>query len=279
MGRLDGCRAVITGAASGIGEETARLFVAEGASVVIADLDDDRGKRIADEFGERARFVHTDVTQEHDVDAAIALAVDTFGGLDCVFNNAGNPGSIGGIEEVDMAVFDRTVAIHLRGVFLGIRAAARVMKPQGYGSIINTSSVAGLAANYAGHDYSACKAAIAHLTRTTANELGEHGVRVNAICPGGIATPIFARAAGLEGEAAQRTVEFMSTALGDMAPIRRAGQPNDIAEAALWLASDASSFVNGQAIAVDGGLVTGPLYREQWAKLEGLVQYLHAPPS
>jgi NAD(P)-dependent dehydrogenase (short-subunit alcohol dehydrogenase family) len=279
MGRLDGCRAVITGAASGIGEETARLFVAEGASVVIADLDDDRGKRIADEFGERARFVHTDVTQERDVNAAIASAVDTFGGLDCVFNNAGNPGSIGGIEEVDMAVFDRTVAIHLRGVFLGIRAAARVMKPQGHGSIINTSSVAGLAANYAGHDYSACKAAIAHLTRTTANELGEHGVRVNAICPGGIATPIFARAAGLEGEAAQRTVEFMSTALGDMAPIRRAGQPNDIAQAALWLASDASSFVNGQAIAVDGGLITGPLYREQWAKLEGLVQYLHAPPS
>jgi NAD(P)-dependent dehydrogenase (short-subunit alcohol dehydrogenase family) len=279
MGRLEGCRAVITGAASGIGEETARLFVSEGASVVIADLDDDRGKRIADEFGENARFVHTDVTQEHDVDAAIAFAVDTFGGLDCVFNNAGNPGSIGGIEDVDMAMFDRTVAIHLRGVFLGIRAAARVMKPQGHGSIINTSSVAGLAANYAGHDYSACKAAIAHLTRTTANELGEHGVRVNAICPGGIATPIFARAAGLEGEAAQRTVEFMSAALDNMAPIRRAGQPIDIAEAALWLASDASSFVNGQAIAVDGGLITGPLYREQWAKLEGLVQFLQTPPS
>jgi NAD(P)-dependent dehydrogenase (short-subunit alcohol dehydrogenase family) len=279
MGRLEGCRAVITGAASGIGEETARLFVSEGASVVIADLDDDRGKRIADELGEKARFVHTDVTQEHDVDAAIAFAVDTFGGLDCVFNNAGNPGSIGGIEDVDMAMFDRTVAIHLRGVFLGIRAAARVMKPQGHGSIINTSSVAGLAANYAGHDYSACKAAIAHLTRTTANELGEHGVRVNAICPGGIATPIFARAAGLEGEAAQRTVEFMSAALDNMAPIRRAGQPIDIAEAALWLASDASSFVNGQAIAVDGGLITGPLYREQWAKLEGLVQFLQTPPS
>ncbi len=144
----------------------------------------------------------------------------------------------GGIEDVDMAMFDRTVAIHLRGVFLGIRAAARVMKPQGTGSIVNTSSVAGLAANYAGHDYSACKAAIAHLTRTTANELGEHGVRVNAICPGGIATSIFARAAGLEGDAAQATVEFMASALGDMAPIRRAGRPIDIAEAALWLASD-----------------------------------------
>ncbi|HEY5024574.1 MAG TPA: glucose 1-dehydrogenase [Acidimicrobiales bacterium] len=279
MGRLEGRRAVITGAASGIGEATARLFVSEGASVVIADLDDDRGKRIADECGERARFVHTDVTQERDVEAAVAVAVDSFGGLDCVFNNAGNPGSTGGIEDVDMAMFDRTVAIHLRGVFLGIRAAARVMKPQGHGSIVNTSSVAGLAANYAGHDYSACKAAIAHLTRTTANELGEYGIRVNAICPGGIATSIFARAAGLEGDAAQDTVPFMSAALGDMAPIRRAGQPVDIAEAALWLASDASSFVNGQAIAVDGGLTTGPLYREQHARIEGLLQILHTPPA
>ncbi len=279
MGRLEGCRAVITGAASGIGEATARLFVGEGAAVVMADVDDDRGKRIVDELGERARFVHTDVSQEQDVEAAVAAAVDTFGGLDCLFNNAGNPGSVGGIEDVDMAMFDRTVAIHLRGVFLGIRAAARVMRPQGHGSIINTSSVAGLAANYAGHDYSACKAAIAHLTRTTANELGEHGIRVNAICPGGIATSIFGKAAGLEGDAAQATVEFMSTALGDMAPIRRAGQPLDIAEAALWLASDASSFVNGQAIAVDGGLTTGPLYREQWTKIEALFQFLQAPGS
>jgi len=279
MGRLEGRRAVITGAASGIGEATARLFVSEGAVVVVADVDDDRGKRIADEFGERGRFVHTDVTQENDVEAAVALAVDTFGGLDCIFNNAGNPGSIAGIEDVDMAMFDRTVAIHLRGVFLGIRAAARVMKPQGHGSIINTSSVAGLAANYAGHDYSACKAAIAHLTRTTANELGEHGIRVNAICPGGIATSIFARAAGLEGDAAQATVPFMSSALGTMAPIQRAGQPTDIAEAALWLASDASSFVNGQAIAVDGGLTTGPLYREQHARIDALFEILQAPPS
>lgn len=279
MGRLEGCRAVITGAASGIGEATARLFAGEGASVIVADIDDDRGKRVADECGETARYVHTDVAREEDVEAAVAVAVETFGGLDCLFNNAGNPGSVGGIESIDMAVFDRTVAIHLRGVFLGIRAAARVMRPQGHGSIINTSSVAGLAANYAGHDYSACKAAIAHLTRTTANELGEHGIRVNAICPGGIATSIFAKAAGLEGDAAQGTVDFMSVALGDMAPIRRSGQPIDIAEAALWLASDASSFVNGQAIAVDGGLTTGPLYREQHARIEGLLQILQSPPS
>ncbi|HVC68914.1 MAG TPA: glucose 1-dehydrogenase [Acidimicrobiales bacterium] len=274
MSRLEGCRAVITGAASGIGEATARLFVAEGATVVLADVDDDRGKQIADDLGDHSRFVHTDVSQEGDIDEAVALSVSAFGGLDCLFNNAGNPGSVEGIEEIDMATFDRTVAIHLRGVFLGIRAAARVMRPQGHGSIINTSSVAALEANRGGHDYSACKAAIAHLTRTTANELGEDGVRVNAICPGGIATSIFARAAGLEGDDAQRTVEFMSAALGDIAPIRRAGRPLDIAEAALWLASDTSSFVNGQAIAVDGGLVTGPLRREQGALLQAVIDTL-----
>ena len=223
--------------------------------------------------------MHTDVTQERDVEAAVAFAVDTFGGSIACSTTPAIPVRSAGSKTSTWPMFDRTVAIHLRGVFLGIRAAARVMKPQGHGSIINTSSVAGLAANYAGHDYSACKAAIAHLTRTTANELGEHGVRVNAICPGGIATSIFARAAGLEGDAAQRTVEFMSAALGDMAPIRRAGQPLDIAEAALWLASDASSFVNGQAIAVDGGLTTGPLYRDQHAKIEGLLQLLQAPRS
>jgi NAD(P)-dependent dehydrogenase (short-subunit alcohol dehydrogenase family) len=277
MGRLDGHRAVITGAASGIGEATARLFITEGAAVVLADVDAERGERIAEECGERARFLATDVSREADVDAVVAFAVDQFGGLDSMFNNAGNPGSVGGIEEIDMAMFDRTVAIHLRGVFLGIRAAARVMRPQGHGSIINTSSVAALAANYGGHDYSACKAAIAHLTRTTASELGEQGIRVNAICPGGIATSIFARAAGLEGDHAQSTVDVVTVALGDMAPIRRSGQPLDIAEAALWLASDASNFVSGQAIAVDGGLTTGPLYREQHAKLEGLARFLQSP--
>jgi NAD(P)-dependent dehydrogenase (short-subunit alcohol dehydrogenase family) len=277
VGRLEGKRAVITGAASGIGEESARLFISEGASVVLADVDDERGRRIADEYGDQARFVHADVAEEGAVEAAVAVSVGEFGGLDVVFNNAGNPGSVGGILEIDLAMFDRTVAVHLRGVFLGIRAAARVMRPQGHGSIINTSSVAGLAANYAGHDYSACKAAIAHLTRTAASELGEDGIRVNAICPGAIATPIFARAAGLDGDAAQSTVDAMAMALSNLSPIRRVGQPLDIAEAALWLASDGSTFVNGQAIAVDGGMTTGPLYRQAHAGMAGLIQILQSP--
>jgi NAD(P)-dependent dehydrogenase (short-subunit alcohol dehydrogenase family) len=257
MGRLDGKRAVITGAASGIGEATARLFVADGASVVLADIDADRGRRLASELGECCRFVECDVSREGDVDRALATAVDVFGGLDCLFNNAGNPGSTGGIEEIDVATFDRTVAIHLRGVFLGIRAAARIMRPRGHGSIINTSSVAASRANAAGHDYSACKAAIIQLTRTTANELGEHGVRVNAVCPGAVATSIFGRAAGLDSEQAQRTIPFMAAALSNAAPMPRAGQPSDIAEAVLWLASDASGYVTGQALAVDGGYLSG----------------------
>jgi len=270
MGRLDGKRAVITGAASGIGEATARLFVAEGACVLLADLDERRGKRLAEELGERSQFVTTDVALEDDVDQAVATCVQAFGGLDCMFNNAGVPGSTGGIEEIDVLTWDRTVGVHLRGVFLGIRAAARVMRPQGHGSIINTSSVAASRANYAGHDYSACKAAISHLTVTTANELGEHGVRVNAVCPGAVATAIYGRAAGLDAEEAQRTVDFMTMALSDAAPIRRAGQPIDIAEAVLWLAGDSSSYVNGQAIAVDGGLLTGSLRRNRPVTREDL---------
>jgi len=261
MGRLDGKRAVITGAASGIGADTARLFVSEGATVVLADVDAHRGERLAAELGDQVRFVATDVTAERDVERAVQTCVDVFGGLDVMFNNAGVPGSTGSILDIDVATWDRTIAVHLRGVFLGIRAAGRVMRAAGQGSIISTSSVAAQRANLAGHDYSAAKAAISHLTSTAANELGEDGIRVNAVCPGGIPTAIFGRAAGLDGEQAQRTIEFMTAALSDVAPIRRPGQPADIAETVLWLASDASSFVTGQAIAVDGGLLTGSLRR------------------
>jgi NAD(P)-dependent dehydrogenase (short-subunit alcohol dehydrogenase family) len=263
VSRLEGVRAVITGAASGIGEATTRLFVQEGALVVMADVEAERGARIAAELGSQCRFLPTDVSQEGAVDAAVALAVADFGGLDCMFNNAGTGGSTGSLDETDMATFDRTVAIHLRGVFLGIRAAARVMRPQGRGSIINTSSVAGLSGGFAGHDYSACKAAIIQLTKTTANELGEDGVRVNAICPGAIATAIYGRMVGLDADAAQRAVGFMTDVFRNAAPIQRSGQALDIAEAALWLASDSSAYVNGQAIAVDGGLLTGPLRRNR----------------
>jgi NAD(P)-dependent dehydrogenase (short-subunit alcohol dehydrogenase family) len=139
--------------------------------------DEPRGKRIASELGDTARFIAADVAREADVEQAVATSVEVFGGLDVMFSNAGVPGSTGGIEEIEVETWDRTIAVHLRGVFLGIRAAARIMRPKGHGSIINTSSVAARRANMAGHDYSAAKAAITHLTETTANELGRQSAR------------------------------------------------------------------------------------------------------
>jgi NAD(P)-dependent dehydrogenase (short-subunit alcohol dehydrogenase family) len=274
--RLEGLHAVITGAASGIGESTARLFVQEGATVVLADIDDDRGRAVAAELGEATRYVHVDVSAEGEIEEAIESSVREFGGLDCVHNNAGIAGATLGIEHLDAASFDRVVAVHLRGVFLGIRAAARVMRPQGRGSIINTASVAGVLANYGGHEYGACKAAIIQLTRTTANELGEHGVRVNAVVPGAIATAIFGRAAGLSDDDAQASVDLAGRAIANAAPVQRAGQPGDVAEAVLWLASDASAYVNGIALPVDGGLLTGPLWRDRQPRREGLMDALRS---
>ena len=261
MNRLKGKVALITGAASGIGEATTRLFVEEGASVAVADIQDDRGQRLVKELGSRASYVHVDVAREADVQAALEGVVKQHGRLDCLFNNAGYGGVRGGIEEIPVAGFDETMAVLLRGVFLGMKHAAPVMKRQGGGSIISTASVAGLRAGW-GHVYSTAKAAVIHLTRSVAMELGESGVRVNCICPGGIATPIFGKALGLSPDEADATVPLMKGVLEASQPIKRAGLPEDIARAALWLASDESSFVNGHALVVDGGLTGGRPWSE-----------------
>ena len=258
MGRLDGKVAVITGGASGIGEGTVRLFAGEGARVVIADVQEARGQKLAEELGTATAFVRADVSQESDVAAAVDLAVRKFGRLDCMFNNAGFGGVSGPIEELDMAEYDNTMSVLLRGVFCGVKHAARVMKPQGSGSIVSTASVAGVGAIFGPHVYSAAKAAVVHMSKTLAVELGPFGVRVNAICPGGIATPIFGKGLGLSAEQADATVDFMKVALANAQPIKRSGEPRDIAEAALWLASDASSFVTGHALIVDGGITLAP---------------------
>lgn len=258
MGRLEGKVAVVTGGASGIGEGTVRLFASEGAKVVIADIQDTRGEKLAEELGTATTYCHTDVSQEDDVAAAIDLAVRRFGRLDCMYNNAGFAGVSGPIDELDMSEYDRTMAVLLRGVVCGVKHAAKVMKAHGSGSIISTASVAGVGAIFGPHVYSAAKAAIIHLTKTVAVELGPAGVRINAICPGGIATPIFGKAMGLDATAADATVDMMAMALAESQPIKRAGRPGDIAEAALWLASDASSFVTGQALVVDGGITLQP---------------------
>ena len=262
MSRLKGKVALITGGASGIGEATVRLFVEEGANVILADIQDDRGRRLAGELGSRAGYVHADVSREADVQAVVDETCARFGRLDCIFNNAGYAGVGGRIEEIPVEGFDETMGVLLRGVFLGIKHAARVMKKQGSGSIISTASVAGLRTGFGPHIYSAAKAAVVHLTHCVAMELGESGVRVNCICPGGIATPIFGKSVGLSPERAEEVIPLMKGVLENMQPIKRPGLPEDIARAALWLASDESSFVNGHALVVDGGLIGGRLWSE-----------------
>jgi NAD(P)-dependent dehydrogenase (short-subunit alcohol dehydrogenase family) len=277
MSRLANKVALITGGASGIGEATVRLFVAEGAAVVIADLQDERGRRVAAELGARAAYVHTDVSREADVQAAIAETERRFGRLDCIFNNAGYGGVGGRIAEVPVDGFDETMGVLVRGVFLGMKHAAPVMRRQGSGSIISTASIAGLQTGLGPHVYSAAKAAVIHLTRSVAMELGEHNVRVNCICPGGIATPIFGKGLGLSPERAEEIVPLMKGVLENLQPIKRAGLPDDIAQAALWLASDDSTFVNGHALVVDGGLVGGRSWSESQFRRRALRQALGLP--
>jgi len=257
MGKLDGRSAVITGGASGIGAATARLFVREGCKVLIADIQDDKGQALAKELGARSVYLRTDVSHEAAVKAALEAAVMNFGRLDCVFNNAGFAGVAGPIANISLEDYERTMAVLLRGVFLGVKHAAELMHRQRSGSVINTASVAGLQAGYGPHIYSAAKAAVIQLTRSVAMEMAESGVRVNCICPGPVATPIFAGAAGLPAEAADEAVETLRRALANYQPIRRPGLPEDVAQAALWLASDDSSFVTGQALTIDGGLTAG----------------------
>ncbi len=270
MGRLDDKVAVITGGASGIGEGTVRRFTEEGARVVIADIQDAKGETLADALGGTAVFQHTDVSNEDDVRRAIQRAVDEYGQLDCMFNNAGLGGENLPIDEVPMDAYDDLMGVLLRGVFVGMKQAAAVMKIQGSGTIISTASVAGLRTGYGPHVYSAAKAAVIHLTRTVAMELGESGIRVNCICPGGIATPIFKPFFGDVGDAA--AVEMIKPLLAGLQPIQRSGLPEDIANAALWLASDDSSFVNGHALVVDGGLIGGRGWTEMAQRLGALPQ-------
>lgn len=276
MARLEGKVAVITGGASGIGKQTVKLFAAEGARLVIADVDDARGHALAAEIGEHTIYQHTDVAQESDVAAAFDLAAARFGRLDCVLNNAGIAGARGPIADTSVAEFDATLTVLLRGVFLGMKHAARLMIPNGAGTIISTASVAGLTAGHGPHIYSAAKAAVINLTRSVAMELAESGIRVNCICPGFIATPIFGKAAGLSAEQAEQTIGLVTAGAARVQPLGRVGQPEDVAQAALWLASADSSFVTGQALVVDGGLTSGLPWSASQARQRAIADALRA---
>ena len=265
--RLKDRVAVITGGASGRGKSTVERFLAEGAKVVIADFNATTGAEVladaaAKGQGARARFIKTDVSREADIEAMIKLAVNEFGGLDIIFNNAGVGGAIGPLTETTVADWDYTFDVLAKGVFLGIKHAARVMREQGRGgSIINTASIAGLSGDAGPLPYSAAKAAVISMSKSAAVELAPDRIRVNAICPGFIATPLAAAGRGLEGT---------QTAFARSQPWPDYGRGEHIAGAALFLACDDSEFVTGESIIVDGGLTAaGPELSRKFPKTSG----------
>lgn len=260
--RLAGKVAVITGAASGIGLATLELFVAEGAQVLAADLQADAGQALAARFPDQVRFMPCDVTDTAQLRQAIDGAATHFGGLDILFSNAGAGGSMAGVENWDEAGWDRTQALLLRSVAAGAAFAVPHMKRRGGGAIINTSSVSALQAGYAPLAYSVAKAGVLHYTRVAAAELSAHRIRINAIVPGFIATRIFGGVMDMDRDQAAQLAEQIAERSGSANPIGRSGRPADIAEAALFLASDAAGFITGTHLTVDGGITIGP--RHAW---------------
>jgi NAD(P)-dependent dehydrogenase (short-subunit alcohol dehydrogenase family) len=253
--RLENQVAVVTGGARGIGAGIVRRFVEEGARVVFSDFLNEKGKGLEEELGKNAAFYRADATSPSDTEALMSFAVEHFGRLDCLVNNAGTGGVRGPIAEIPVEGFDQSIALLLRGPFLGIKYAVPHMQS---GTIINIASISGITAGYSPHVYTAGKFGVVGLTKSVALELAEQGIRVNAICPGKMATYIWAKVyPDMPADLFERVPEITEPWLAEGVPLGRAGFPADIANAALWLASSESSFVTGQAIVVDGGLTSG----------------------
>ena len=282
MGRMDGKVAVITGGASGIGAATARLFVEQGARVLIADLQEGVAADLAKELGSSARSMGCNVVSEVDVASAIRRAVQEWGRLDVLFNNAGFGGASGPLDETSVEDYDITMDVLLKSVFLGIKHASPVMKAQRSGSIINTASVCAFEAGVGNQLYSVAKAGVVMMTKAAALELAEFDVRVNAVCPGYIATPL---AAGrpistAEPDRVAAAVDRLRTSNRDTQPLARSGEPSDIASMVLFLASDDSQWVTGQAMVVDGGLLAGRPWRKLGSWLtENREIRMYRPPA
>lgn len=259
-GRLDGKVIVVTGAASGIGLGTVERLVAEGACVVAADIQDAKGAALEARFADRVAYVHCDVLQEEDIARAVATAVARFGGLDGIFNNAGAGGVMGPVETTGLDDWRTTMDLLLTSCFLGTKHAVPHLAARGGGAIVNTASIAGLQAGWGPLAYSTAKAAVIHLSRVSAAELAARSIRVNAICPGLIATSIFGASLGMPREQADQLAAFVAAQGGSAQPVGRAGRPADIAEAVVWLMSDGGSFVTGSHVVIDGGITVGPVH-------------------
>jgi NAD(P)-dependent dehydrogenase (short-subunit alcohol dehydrogenase family) len=270
--RLESKIAIVTGGTSGIGRRVVERFRAEGAEVVFTGRRSGLGGEIAAASG--ATFIEADAGSEADAERTIGQTLDRHGRIDILMNNAGAPAPPGRLEALSLDGFDAAIRVHVRGALAHIKHAAPSMRSQGAGSIINVGSVAGHRAGYSGSlIYGVAKAAVIHLTRLAAMELGEDGVRVNSISPGGIATGIFAKSLGMDEAQAEATVDKVKGALASLQAIPRAGVTDDIAAAATFLASDESGFINGEDMVIDGGLIWGRRYAETskgggtWAKL------------
>lgn len=261
--------AVITGGASGIGAATARRFVDEGALVLIVDLQEDLAQSVAKELGPNAAAMRGNVAREADVAAAIGAAVERWGRLDVLYNNAGFGGVPGPLSDASVEEYDLTMDVLLKSVFLGIKHATPHLKERGGGSIINTASVCAFEAGIGNQLYSVAKAGVVMMTKAAAIELAEHNIRVNAVCPGYVATPLAAGRpiTGNEPDRVTRALDRFRTGTGDNQPLGRAGEPEDIANMVLFLASDDSTWVTGQAMVVDGGLLAG----RPWRNLPGWI--------
>ena len=254
MARLQGKVAIVTGGASGIGEAAARLFAAEGANVVIADMQDDNGRRVETALGAAGLYVRTDVSRSADVESLVHQAVAKFGLLDILFNNAGVVVVGPTIIDLSEEQFDRLISINLKGVWLGMKHAIPEMIKSGGGSIVNTASTSGLLGYVGQSGYGASKGGVISLTRHCAIEYAAKGVRVNCVCPGSTVTPM------AMGNRPGQTLEQVRVRNAQSNPLLRTGMPEDVARTALFFASDDAAHVTGQIVAVDGGF-TASAYR------------------
>jgi NAD(P)-dependent dehydrogenase (short-subunit alcohol dehydrogenase family) len=251
--------AFITGGASGIGAASARLFVANGYFVYLGDIQIEAGTALARDLG-AAEFIALDVREEAHFAAACARIAARHGRLDCMVNNAAIVGVLGPIAALPVEQYDYSQEVIQRSVVIGTKHAARMMQPVNAGVIVNIASVAGLAGGYSPHTYAACKAAVVNFTQSVALELAENNIRVNAICPGNVATPI---QTGVRDERWRERIARVRAAAVDDQPLPRMAEPEEIAQAVWWLASPAASYVTGHALVVDGGLMAGRLWRKQ----------------